>query len=534
MPFPRALHLSAFIAMITVAGLASSPAWAQTALEQQCGAAVQGKVAWDRAGTRQWAPGNVSKLCSNTTNPGATIACFEAQIRQHGEWSRGINACQTINEVVAPPRKEPPIHEVIAPPRKEAPIYEVIAPQRQATAGVTTAIVSNGIARYSFDPIPYQSIGGATDSFEWVGGEPFEQTLYNPLDGGVVLRYRQHYAMGRSDGCSGPTPGDWKEYFRPVCLAHDTHYDAPFSLAGFPSYQADGSTVGKDIVDFAFLKDMLLLNVQAERNGTLPSGIIRNVTDTAAYNWFRGVQDWGGFRGKPEGKEVLEKGGVVAVKNNAAYLLKLRVEWTTPNGLRKSEEVTNAGGRAAAIPLSADARNIVATAWAVGGNQIFRKTFANAGMYDFTVGGTTLSNSFDAGLKADLGNRIAVAAQPAVQVVTGQPIRASQRGIKFNNQAGYVAEMSVLYHVNKDIGGGVTVPMPVVLTTPKIPVGFTRPLIVPADAIASMPIIVTITGVATTRNPVFSTTVSPDFTGELCFKSWGTILDPQGAAAPCK
>ncbi|NNF01029.1 MAG: hypothetical protein HKN25_18575, partial [Pyrinomonadaceae bacterium] len=63
-------------------------------LEQQCFNAVQGKVAYDRAGNKRWGAGNVQKLCKATKNPAATIACFKQEVQAHNSWSRGVNACK--------------------------------------------------------------------------------------------------------------------------------------------------------------------------------------------------------------------------------------------------------------------------------------------------------------------------------------------------------------------------------------------------------------------------------------------------------
>ena len=67
---------------------------AQTALEQQCFNAVQGKVAWNQAGSTSWSEANLRSLCQGTTNPSATISCFQNEIRTHNDWSRGISACK--------------------------------------------------------------------------------------------------------------------------------------------------------------------------------------------------------------------------------------------------------------------------------------------------------------------------------------------------------------------------------------------------------------------------------------------------------
>ncbi len=62
--------------------------------EEACFNAVQGNVAWDRAGSKTWNPGNVKSLCAGTNNPTSTIACFEGGIRDHGDWSKAIADCK--------------------------------------------------------------------------------------------------------------------------------------------------------------------------------------------------------------------------------------------------------------------------------------------------------------------------------------------------------------------------------------------------------------------------------------------------------
>jgi hypothetical protein len=227
------------------------------------------------------------------------------------------------------------------------------------------------------------------------------------------------------------------------------------------------------------------------------------------------------------------KTGVVAVKNNGAYVLGLRVKWTSPQGVNKFEESKSAVGQTATIPLSAGARNIEIEGLAVGGKQIFKKSFSSVGMFAFTVGGTTFFPTIVDGLKPDLGNAIASGVKSESKkvetFVTGEKTPQGERSIKFNNQAGYVAEMIVVYNVNQSVGNGSLVPLPRTLSTPKITVGFTRPLIIPKDIALNQPIIVIIRGVGTVKKEIFSTTVPANFTGELCFKAYGTIFNPQGS-----
>ncbi len=112
----------------------------------------------------------------------------------------------------------------------------------------------------------------------------------------------------------------------------------------------------------------------------------------------------------------------------------------------------------------------------------------------------------------------------------GEEVRRGERGIKFNNQAGYAASMSVMYFMMKNVSG-VNVPTPVFVGTEKITAGFVRTVIIPQDTVPGTPINVTITGVATVSNPAFTTTVDGGFTGERCFKSYGSLFNPNGG--PC-
>jgi len=74
----------------------NSPAAATPSGQAQlCYNAVQGKVAWDRAGNKIWNNANVNKLCAGTTNPQATIDCFSSQIASHNNWGRAISSCAT-------------------------------------------------------------------------------------------------------------------------------------------------------------------------------------------------------------------------------------------------------------------------------------------------------------------------------------------------------------------------------------------------------------------------------------------------------
>lgn len=115
--------------------------------------------------------------------------------------------------------------------------------------------------------------------------------------------------------------------------------------------------------------------------------------------------------------------------------------------------------------------------------------------------------------------------------ITGGPTTPGSRSITFNNQAGYVAKMTVLYFMTETIGG-TQIPMAKALSTPDISLGFSRPLEIPRNTAKGMPISVVIEGIGTVKGKVLETTVPEAFNGNLCFKSWGTIFDAKGG--PCQ
>ncbi|HEV7700462.1 MAG TPA: hypothetical protein VGO43_09575 [Pyrinomonadaceae bacterium] len=70
------------------------PASTRKTAQERCSEAVQGKIAWNRAGTTSWSTGNVTALCQGTTDPDATILCFKYEIQTHDDWARAIRTCK--------------------------------------------------------------------------------------------------------------------------------------------------------------------------------------------------------------------------------------------------------------------------------------------------------------------------------------------------------------------------------------------------------------------------------------------------------
>lgn len=109
------------------------------------------------------------------------------------------------------------------------------------------------------------------------------------------------------------------------------------------------------------------------------------------------------------------------------------------------------------------------------------------------------------------------------------------RHIRFQNEAGYDAQMIVSYFVDEVINGR-TMMMPKMIVTGLINGlgGKYRIVAIPKNTSVGQPVTISIQGSATVRNEIFSTTLPGDFTDnpQPCYKVWGTLFDPQAAA--CK
>ena len=83
-----------------------TPTGSTASLEQTCYNAVQGKVAWDAAGNKGWGDLNLRSLCKGTTNPAATISCFQSKMPQLA-WARAIQECAPGQRATTPVLQNP-------------------------------------------------------------------------------------------------------------------------------------------------------------------------------------------------------------------------------------------------------------------------------------------------------------------------------------------------------------------------------------------------------------------------------------------
>lgn len=113
----------------------------------------------------------------------------------------------------------------------------------------------------------------------------------------------------------------------------------------------------------------------------------------------------------------------------------------------------------------------------------------------------------------------------------GDATSSDIRQIRFQNDAGYDAQMTVMYYVNEVVNGN-SIPMLKSVASGFINVlgGKFRLLNIPKETSPNMPITIHLVGNATVKDGVFSTALPANFPASPapCFKVWGTLFDPKG------
>lgn len=113
----------------------------------------------------------------------------------------------------------------------------------------------------------------------------------------------------------------------------------------------------------------------------------------------------------------------------------------------------------------------------------------------------------------------------------GDATSSDIRQIRFQNDAGYDAQMTVMYFVNEMIDGN-SIPMLKTVASGFINGlgGKFRMLNIPKNTSPNMPISIQLVGNATVKDGIFSTTLPANFAASPapCFKVWGTLFDPKG------
>ncbi len=539
--------------MLTLAVLfIQSMAQAQnpTPLEQQCMTAVQGKVAYNRAGQTGWGVDNLRNLCKGTTNPNATITCFQSQIATHDDWRRGIAACKS-KPVSAPVeiiaiRADRPINEYtwLGSHNATASYAYGYSTQNSQRYSVTTQL-DGGVRMLEIDivhdtPDDKQPAGvyichcgEAAHSYSnsekqraknlkspiplpaWSTGVTYTRfsTILKEIDAWLLKRPNEVvFIMPENNSATAA------QFDAEVAVARlsTRTYLKPDSQKYWPSRQELISSNQRLVILAADGQDLTGSKYANKKGFIAWKGYItpamygsKNDYQTAA-----GEEDkfltLGSFRSTPTDAITAR------YYNDYDELNKRKAEWVKKGITR--------------FPTFIQVNQVQV------GDAL---RFVNE-LNDITQQITSTMPKDPAGdwivtASADIGTGVVKAATVVgdgiVNTITGGPTTPGSRSITFNNQAGYVAKMTVVYFMTETIGG-TQVPIAKALSTPTISVGFSRPLEIPRNTAKGLPISVVIEGVGTIKGKVLETTVAESFTGNVCFKSWGTIFDAKGG--PCK
>ncbi|MBV1911395.1 MAG: hypothetical protein KUG78_19035 [Kangiellaceae bacterium] len=127
--------------------------------EQMCRSSLQGRIAFNQAGDKRWQTINLDRLCKGTSNALATVNCFKAQIRNHNNWVRGINACNGNSSAARSLSSVRPSVTRARPPRARPPRAEetiqCIAPDCYASADVEIGAIKDFGPFLTIDNVKY-------------------------------------------------------------------------------------------------------------------------------------------------------------------------------------------------------------------------------------------------------------------------------------------------------------------------------------------------------------------------------------------
>ena len=534
--------------------LIQSTANAQTALEQQCFNAVQGKVAYNQAGNKSWDPANINKLCQGTTNPFATISCFQEQIRVHNNWSQGINACgnnpSQPNKINIVPNSKPtniskPTQPesanpnagfglvlggkggsssgVVIPPdcreydveiktgieddaESDGDVFVTI----KGTTGTTGEInVSNtlsernnnvpGSCRLNGNPVQYvrydkkKSVSGSGGSFKTFQKNTSQTVTLNANDVGTISSVTIRHSRGRAyfDYLLIKSPD---EYYIPIKhWLTNNDVSQNFHVTTKPKLTEYRLNIKTGDAYLAGTDANVYLTIEGENGITFPKLNLKSLLTGNPLE--RGKTDTLYLTNFP-----------LLAKPNLRYVSQGREEFAVL-GIRKITVTSDLSG--------ADSDWLLDSIEISSPDLCAAKTVIDGKFVPECVKSERFSNY-------DWLNR-----DKSSVILTGEPATDTSRTITFRNEGGFMATMVVQYFVDTKISGQ-TVPMMKTLSTPKMPVGQSSTVEIPKTT-ANLKIIVFLIGTATTNDNFFTEQIDSGFTGNKCFKAYNTFANPTGA-----
>ena len=499
--------------------------------EQDCFSQIQGKVAYDTAGNKRWNENNIKNLCRGTTNPPATIACFSSKMPQLG-WSQASQECaaesgssqaQTRNKMPVPSSNQP----TSSGPNLEGSWemyndkgvrFDKFAKIAQSGSnlsinngyGANSTAVLNGNSLKTSDGLSGTISPDGTKinwdiNYVWVkqvSAPVNNQTpITSPNSNGTVQTAN---LLGTAKDIDAKNGAVWIIGTNPVAGGYGIYQ---FNGSGWTQIDGGATRIAVDntgnpwIINedgMVFRRTGNAWTAIAGPNGANPldiaisnSGEVWIVTDTGAVSRWTG-SGWTNliaisarrviFTPNPDTFQIVDENGKRFVRESGT-------SWIA---------ATDASGMADKfIEYAVDGD----TKWGIDSSFNIQKLGSGQSQANNTVAETQI--------------------QPTSQI-TNVPT-PNKRTFTFRNEAGFVAKMMISYF---EAGPG-GVPMPKFLFSDNIPVGQNRTLEIPTSA-PNMQVTVSLIGSGTVKDNFYSTSLEATFTGNRCFKSWGTLFSPQG------
>ncbi|MBX7172365.1 MAG: hypothetical protein K1X72_15470 [Pyrinomonadaceae bacterium] len=502
--------------------------------EQDCFNQVQGKVAYDTAGNKVWNENNIKSLCRGTTNPPATIACFSQKMPQIG-WAKASQECaatnissqtQRVNQMPVPSQNQP---------------------------------TSRGISLEG-NWVMYDDKGVKFDKFAKISQSGANLSINNGY-GANSTAVLNGNSLKTSDGLTGTISADGNKinwninyvWVKQVSAAttnygqvspNQTPINSPNTLAT-TSLKTARDIDAKNGVVWAIGTNSVpggygIYKFNDSSWTQIDGGATRIAVDQSGNPWiinsvgtiFRRINDaWTEIPGMRDtfaaDIAVAGNGNVWVVTTSGLVSRWTGSGWTPGRALQAKQVIALPNSNAIQIVENSGKR------WTGESEDSWLIANDPTGLADkyleFAVDGDTkwvIDSSFNiqrlSGGQSQ-GNYVIneTQVQPTSQI-TNAPT-PTKRSITFRNEAGFVAKMLVQYFESGPNG----ISLPKFLFTDNLPVGQSKTLEIPNSA-TNTQIVVSLIGSGTMKDNFFSTSIDGGFTGNRCFKAWGTLFSPQG------
>lgn len=540
-----------FLLIIQVGANAQS----YTPNEQACYDMVQGKVAYDRAGNKNWLDTNLRRLCMGTANPTATIDCFSQRVSSYNDWERGIRECTGgALASTAPTKVVRDTTTTVQPPTGTRRITRSVTIKNNAG----TNLKGYFIIRSNYDdPLNRENTTrtnyGESDDIHFGDSKTLTGSFASNEDAELWIISSE---SGRKPIFKASLPkGDTRPAFcfevtgtlfvptvkacdnaptyesKHISFRNESGFNATMSL----TYYALGNSMPKKaatISTSAGFRTKLYLPMDADTSKQMvltaemdPTGrdlLTRNVTlgdftSTCYKAWGNAIYP------KISPCSTSTTARTIKLWNNSGYVASMTVLYYDKDGSGRdvarsvsTNKLELTQTESIEVPVGTSSTPVKVSIYNNWSSKLISETPVNAnftGELCYKVEGTTFAPT-------------ASTCDGTVGDTTG-----STRQIRFQNDSGFDAAMIITYFEDQVIGGGQKMATLKTLTTGMINgLGKSRVVTMPLKTSGSMPITIFLKGNATLRNDIWTTTLPANFAAspQPCFKVWGTLFDPQG------